>query len=66
MSEKLLLITGYDEWYGPIYTCPSCDEEKIMDDFNFCPKCGADLKGLKFESIADEQKRMEKERWMKK
>jgi rubrerythrin len=58
---KVLLIAGYDEWYGPIYICPSCGEENLMDDFNFCPFCGADTKGLKFESIADEQERMKKE-----
>jgi uncharacterized protein (DUF983 family) len=61
MSEKLLLITNYDEWYGPIYTCPFCANEKLMDDFNFCQNCGADLKGLKFESGAEEQERMKKD-----
>jgi rubrerythrin len=57
MNETLLLITNYDEWYGPIYTCPFCAEETVMNDFNFCPNCGADMDGFKFESISDEQKR---------
>jgi rubrerythrin len=61
MTKKLLLISGWDEWYGPVYTCPSCGEEKLMDNFNFCPFCGADTKGLKFESIEDQQKRIKKE-----
>jgi hypothetical protein len=61
-ERKQLLISNWDEWYGPIYTCPYCASEKLMDDFYFCPSCGADLKGLKFENIEDEQKRIQKEK----
>jgi rRNA maturation endonuclease Nob1 len=61
MIEKLLSISDFDEWYGPIYTCPSCAKETLWDDFKFCPNCGADLKGLKFESIGDREERMKKD-----
>jgi len=29
-----------DEWYGKTYTCVLCKKE-IMEDFNYCPECGA-------------------------
>jgi hypothetical protein len=58
---KVLLIADYDEWYGPIYTCPFCADEKLMDDFNFCPACGGNVKNIKFESIEEQQKRIKKE-----
>jgi hypothetical protein len=60
-GKKTLLISNWDEWYGPIYTCPYCAEEKLMGDFKFCPNCGGDMKGFKFEKIEDEQERIKEE-----
>ena len=39
-----------------------------MDDFNFCPKCGGNMEGYRFETIQEDQKRMviEKQKRMKK
>ena len=63
-KEKTLLVSGWDEWHGPIYFCPFCSEEKLMDDFNFCPACGSNLKDFKFESEEEEQERVKKEKWI--
>lgn len=60
-EKKILLISTYDEWYGPIYACPYCAEETIMNDFKFCPNCGGNMEGYGFETIEEDQKRMKKE-----
>ena len=62
MVKKTLLVSDYDEWYGPIYACPFCAEETIMDDFNFCPACGGNMEGYGFETIEEDQKRMAREK----
>lgn len=61
MSKKDLLIADYVEWYGPLYACPFCAEEKIWADFKFCPYCGGNLEGFGFETIGKNEKRMKKE-----
>ena len=38
-------VVGYDKDYIPIkYTCSVCGH-KFLYDFNFCPDCGADMRG---------------------
>ena len=34
-----------DEWYGGVYICSVCHCSMIGDDCNFCPHCGADMRG---------------------
>ena len=35
----------YDEWYGLTYKCNICGSEAIGGCDNFCPHCGARMKG---------------------
>lgn len=58
-GKEILFVSSFDEWYGPIYRCPFCAEQKIMQDFNFCPNCGGNMEGYGFETVAEVQKRME-------
>jgi rRNA maturation endonuclease Nob1 len=47
---------------GPVYICPFCVEETLIwDDFNFCPHCGGNLEGFRFESEEEEKKRLKNE-----
>ncbi len=35
---------GEDEIYAEWFICPNCQKtENILDSFNFCPECGAEL-----------------------
>lgn len=34
-----------DEWYGHVYKCSICGGEAIGGCYNFCPNCGADMRG---------------------
>ena len=45
----ILKIAFFDEFWGPFYRCPFCGEEKLNDDFNFCPVCGMSLESFLFE-----------------
>lgn len=60
MKKIILLISNFDEFYGPLYPCPFCAVEKVMDDFNFCPFCGKDLKAYGFEDEVGYSKRVKK------
>jgi rRNA maturation endonuclease Nob1 len=62
LKKKILLISDFDEWYGPIYRCPFCAEETIWDDFNFCPACGGSMEEHGFETIEEDRKRMAREK----
>ncbi len=37
-------IQDRDEWYGPLYVCDKCNWTMIGKS-NFCPNCGADMRG---------------------
>ena len=39
-----------DEWWGGIYECPSCKEEKIWGKFNYCPNCGYKIEWTKVDT----------------
>lgn len=41
-----------DEWYGLVYKCNICGSETIGGCDNFCPNCGAQMKG-----VSDEDRR---------
>ena len=60
MKKKTLLVLGFDEWYGPIYTCPHCGEETIMQEFKFCPNCGGNMEGYGHETVDEGHKRTAK------
>jgi RecJ-like exonuclease len=60
-KKKILEVAHWDEFWGPEYACPFCQVEKLCDDFKFCPMCGGNMEGYRFETIAEEQKRVEKE-----
>lgn len=39
-------VPKFDEWYGAILKCSICGREEIEDDDNnYCPHCGADMRG---------------------
>jgi hypothetical protein len=61
MVKKTLLVSGFDEWYGPIYTCPFCAEETIIPEFKFCPNCGGNMEGYGLETVDEGHKRIKKE-----
>lgn len=46
---KKLIAEYEDEWYGYVYKCPNCGENRIWNDFAFCPYCGISLKDYIFE-----------------
>lgn len=49
-KEKIMLpIAFLDEFYGPFYECPFCKENKLNDNFKFCPMCGKKLKEYRYE-----------------
>lgn len=34
---------GKEEWWGMVYKCPNCDDDRIWHKFLFCPSCGIKL-----------------------
>ena len=40
-----------DEWYGPVYKCSICGSEVICDCDNYCPNCGARMKGERVDEM---------------
>ena len=54
IKEKIILpIAFWDEFYGPVYTCPFCKEDKLCDDFKFCPMCGRGLLEYRYEEVKE-------------
>ena len=42
-TPKILISCGGDEWYGPLWRCPHCDNDEIWEDFAYCQNCGKKL-----------------------
>lgn len=51
MKKKILKVAHWDEFWGPVYACPFCAEQKLCDDFTFCPICGRSLQEFVFEKV---------------
>ena len=47
--------SDFDEFYGKVYKCTNCNEETLgCDCHNYCPNCGADMRGNKKETTFDD------------
>ena len=58
-KEKIILpIAFWDEFYGPVYTCPFCKADKLNDDFKFCPMCGWGLLEYRYEEVKESEERI--------
>lgn len=54
--EKEIVIkkTDYnDEWWQPVFFCPSCHNEFMVDKPNFCPCCGKKIVGMKCGNVTE-------------
>jgi rubrerythrin len=47
--KRVIPISGWDEFYGPIYKCPFCNKDNLQDNYNYCPICGKNLNKYKYE-----------------
>jgi hypothetical protein len=40
---KIAKFNMKDEYYGPWFTCPYCDNKEIINNAKFCDQCGEEI-----------------------
>lgn len=53
-EQQMQRVGRWNVFSRPIYICSSCDYQTDKSNWNFCPRCGAYMQGMKPKPLSSE------------